>query len=130
MSYMTRGDKALVVLLVLASIFSFWLVKEINSRIENRYISIQVNGEEVERMEFAPSEEPIYKEMQTQYGRNLIEAGQDYVRIVEADCPDKLDVLQGKITRPGQVIVCLPNRLILEIRGGEQKGPVIDDTVR
>lgn len=130
MVFMTRGDKALVVLLVLASIFSFWLVKEMNSRIENRSISIQVNGEEVDRMNFSNSAEPIYKELKTEYGRNLIEAGPDYVRVTEADCPDKLDVLQGSITRPGQVIVCLPNRMVVEIRGGEESGPVIDDTVR
>ena len=44
MRFMTRGDKILVVLLVVASLFSFWLVKEINSKIDSRYISIQVNG--------------------------------------------------------------------------------------
>lgn len=130
MQFMTRGDKVLVGLLVLASIFSFWLVKEVNSRIDNRYISIQVNGEEVERMQFAHSDEPVYYELKTEYGRNLIEADRDSVRVTEADCPDKLDVLQGEITRPGQVIVCLPNRMVIEIIGGEQEGPVIDDTVR
>ena len=130
MQLMTRGDKVLVVLLVVASIFSFWLIREINSKMDSRYISIQVDGAEYERMQFSTSDEPVIKEIQTQFGRNVIEAGRDYVRVIEADCPDKLDILQGDITRPGQVIVCLPNRMIIEIKGGENTGPLIDDTVR
>lgn len=130
MQLMTRGDKVLVILLVVASIFSFWLIREINSKMDSRYISIQVDGAEYERMQFSTSDEPVIKEIQTQFGRNVIEAGRDYVRVIEADCPDKLDILQGDITRPGQVIVCLPNRMIIEIKGGENTGPLIDDTVR
>lgn len=130
MQLMTRGDKVLVVLLVVASIFSFWLIREINSKMDSRYISIQVDGAEYERMQFSTSDEPVIKEIQTQFGRNVIEAGRDYVRVIEADCPDKLDILQGDITRPGQVIVCLPNRMVIEIKGGENTGPLIDDTVR
>ena len=33
------------------------------------------------------------------------------------DCPDKLDVKQGYISKVGEVIVCLPNKLVIEIKG-------------
>jgi hypothetical protein len=37
-----------------------------------------------------------------------------------ADCPDKTCVtIGGRISRAGERIVCLPNSLIIEIRGGE-----------
>ncbi len=128
---MTIGDKILIAFLVVASVVSFWVVKEVNSKIDNRYISIQVDGEEINRFSFSTNEKPQYEVIETEYGRNKIEIGQDYVRVVEADCPDKLDVLQGDITRPGQVIVCLPNRLVIEVMGNETAdGPIIDDTVR
>lgn len=127
---MTKGDKLLIVFLVLSSLVSFWIVKEVNSKIDNRYISIQIDGEEVERLEFNTKEEFTYKVIETKFGRNRIEIAKDYVRVVEADCPDKLDVLQGKITRPGEVIVCLPNRLVIEVKGEAGTGPIVDDTVR
>lgn len=38
-----------------------------------------------------------------------------------ADCPDKLCVHQGKISRDGQTIVCLPHRLVVEVTGGEKE---------
>ena len=39
--------------------------------------------------------------------------------ISEADCPDGYCIRQGKITGKGQVIVCLPHRLVLEVTGEE-----------
>ncbi|MBQ5523338.1 MAG: NusG domain II-containing protein, partial [Oscillospiraceae bacterium] len=39
--------------------------------------------------------------------------------ISEANCPDKLCMGFGKISKNGEVIVCLPNRLIVVIEDGE-----------
>ena len=35
----------------------------------------------------------------------------------DADCPDKVCVKTGKIKKPGQTIVCLPHRTVIEITG-------------
>ena len=53
------------------------------------------------------------------YGSNIlqIEDGQAWIR--EANCPDQICVLLGKINQSGQLIVCLPNGLIVYIEGGE-----------
>lgn len=39
----------------------------------------------------------------------------------DADCPDKLCVHQGAISRDGQTIVCLPHKLVVEVTGGEKE---------
>lgn len=49
----------------------------------------------------------------------VIENGAAYME--DADCPDKLCVHQGKISRDGQTIVCLPHKLVVEVTGGEEK---------
>ena len=41
--------------------------------------------------------------------------------MTEADCPDKLCVLQGKISRSGQTIICLPNKTMVTIKGGKSE---------
>ena len=41
------------------------------------------------------------------------------VSVKEADCPDRLCVKQGRINMPGHSIVCLPNRVVIEISDGE-----------
>ena len=42
----------------------------------------------------------------------------------QAECPDHICMLQGKISKTGQVITCLPNLLTVTIEGGVQ--PVDD----
>lgn len=39
--------------------------------------------------------------------------------ITEASCPDKLCVKQGKAEYDGQSIICLPNKVVVEIKGGK-----------
>ena len=56
------------------------------------------------------------------YGRNavVIEGGRAFVK--EADCPDKICVGMPKISQEGEVICCLPHRLFLSVKSGEDGG--------
>ena len=49
----------------------------------------------------------------------VIEDGAAYMK--DADCPDKLCMRQGAISRDGQTIVCLPHKLVVEVTGGEKE---------
>ncbi len=55
------------------------------------------------------------KVIESEFGRNVLEFGEGKVRSIEADCPDQIDVLQGYISEVGETIVCLPNRMVVEI---------------
>ena len=48
--------------------------------------------------------------------------------IVEATCPDKICVHERKIRNRGETLVCLPNRVVVEIRGAGENG--IDSVAR
>lgn len=48
---------------------------------------------------------------------NEVEVRPGSIGIVSADCPDKLCVHQGFISNSGLPIVCLPNRLVIRLRG-------------
>lgn len=50
-------------------------------------------------------------------GHNKVEITPDYVRVIFADCPEQTDVKQGKISSPGSIIVCLPNKMTVRIVG-------------
>lgn len=50
-------------------------------------------------------------------GHNKVEITPEYVRVIYADCPDKTDVKQGKISSPGSIIVCMPNKMTVRIVG-------------
>lgn len=56
-------------------------------------------------------------------GENMVEVRPGSIGIISADCPDKLCVRQGFADSPGLPIVCLPNRLVIELRAADR-----DDT--
>ncbi len=114
---LTKGDKILIVSIVILSILSLIYIKNFAFTNEENYISIQVDGEEIKKVIF--DKKLIGKTMpiETEFGYNLIEIGDQKVRVIDADCPDKLDVKQGYISKSGEVIVCLPNKLVIEIKG-------------
>ena len=53
----------------------------------------------------------------TEYGFNKIEIKGDSIAIIDADCNDKLCLELGHITEPGKSIICLPHKLMVEIKG-------------
>ena len=48
----------------------------------------------------------------------IIEDGE--VHMGSANCPDRLCVKQGSVTKVGESIICLPNRVVVTIQGGEE----------
>ena len=48
----------------------------------------------------------------------VVENGEAWVS--EANCPDHVCMGMGHISRNGEFIACLPNRLIVVVEGGEQ----------
>ena len=123
---LTKGDKILIVSLIIISLISLGFIKNSNAGYKEKYISIQVNGEEYKKIIF--DKKIIGKQIpiETEFGYNLIEIGDGEVWVVEASCPDELDVKQGKISRSGEIIVCLPNKLVIEIKGTDDEIKEID----
>ena len=117
---MTKGDKVLIGIVVILTLLSLGFIKRQAFSNENKFISIQVNGEQVKKIIF--DKNIIGKEIaiESKYGYNLIELGDEKVRVIEADCPDEIDVKQGFISKIGESIICLPNRMVIEIKGMEK----------
>ena len=51
-----------------------------------------------------------------------VENGEAWVS--EANCPDKVCMGMGKISRNGEFIACLPNRLLVVVEGAAEDSPV------
>lgn len=55
----------------------------------------------------------------------VLEIKDGSVRMLSAHCPDQLCVLQGAISKAGQSIVCLPQRVVVEIKGKNKDTDII-----
>ncbi len=115
----TKGDKIVIISIFIFAILLFGLIKKTNLSSENRYLSIQVNREEIKKILINSKTNDKYP-VESKFGTNLIEIKNGKVRVIEASCPDKVDVKQGYIKNVGEIIVCVPNRLIIELKSGEE----------
>ncbi|MBR3646479.1 MAG: NusG domain II-containing protein [Lachnospiraceae bacterium] len=48
-------------------------------------------------------------------GKNVLVIEKGEAHIEEADCPDKLCIKQGKVRKVGQSLICLPNKVVVEV---------------
>ena len=48
-------------------------------------------------------------------GKSVVQVDGARVRMLWSDCPDKICMNMGWIASPGQVIVCLPNRVVVSL---------------
>lgn len=81
---------------------------------------VEQNGAELRRVSLEALEEPLRLEIGGEYPLVLM-MDQEGVWIAEAACPDQICVRTGKITRPGQTVVCLPARLSVRLTGGGER---------
>ena len=53
---------------------------------------------------------------------NVVNISGSKVSVTEASCKNQVCVKHGAISRPGESIVCLPNRLVVCIENGAEEG--------
>ncbi len=113
---MKKADIFLIVFFIVSSIaLSFYVTSNIIDY-NNKYLIIKVDNEILVKRDL-PVEEKEIIPIKTKYGYNLIEIDNDVVRIIEADCHNQICVKDGSISKVGEVLVCLPHKLIVEIKG-------------
>ena len=77
---------------------------------------ITQDGKEIRRIHLGQVDEPYEFQVENEEGDyNIIRVEPGRIRVIEASCPDKVDVKQGWISGAHQSIVCLPNRLVIRI---------------
>ena len=108
-----RADICLIsIFLILGIGLLFYIVSR---KHQGNQVLVQVNGTCVRT--FWQEEEVTYR-IQSDHGENLLRISEGKVWLSEADCPDKICVNMGKIQYPGQSIICLPHKVVVEIREG------------
>lgn len=106
------GDLILIGLLTLVIIVSFLTIHFI--RIEGKFVAIYVEGNLIYRLSL---EEDTEIKVRGIMGLTKIRVEQGRVTVVEAPCPNKICKKMGKISRSGEILVCVPNRIVVRITG-------------
>ncbi len=78
-------------------------------------VYITVDGKEYETIRLTNEKEDIRREIKGVNGDTIMEISEGRVRVIQSACPDKICVHYGWVSKPGQMIVCLPNRVVVKI---------------
>ncbi len=115
---MKKKDIILIasVLLVAALLL---LVVELTKE-EGARVVVKVDGKEI--AEYSLTADGTYE---LNGGTNTLVIGNGSAYLSDANCPDKLCVHQGKISRTGEVITCLPNKLTVTVFGAKESVDLI-----
>lgn len=119
-SFFRKGDLIIYFLVILITILPFLLSeltiksKPDNLDLNKTYVEIDYNGNKYS-YSLLENQEIILKN-----GLIIVEIKDKKVRVKQSDCPDKICVKRGWIEKPGQFIICMPNKLIVKIVGNEQ----------
>lgn len=116
---MKKWDCFIIIILVIISLMPLGLVIPSNTEGELRKVIISVDGTEYKTFELrAETDEKI--RIEENGGINEIYVKEENVYMHDTNCTDRICVRQGKISKIGESIVCLPNRVFIEIKGEKE----------
>lgn len=123
---MKKLDFVIIIIVIFIALLGFLYIQYgRDTDFDNKKVEIYIDGELYDsyRLTDDINEEIVIK---TELGTNIIKLYDNGANIIDSDCPDKICVNDGFISDPGEMLVCLPNKVVVEIKG--QKDDKIDDT--
>ncbi|MBO6305257.1 MAG: NusG domain II-containing protein [Selenomonadaceae bacterium] len=101
-----------ILLIIVLLLFSFIPLAFIN-RSAAKIAVVSVNNEHYKTVSL---DKDAVLTVKTKYGENIVKIENNTVAVESADCADKICVRSGKIENAGEVIACLPHRLLIEVK--------------
>ena len=110
------GDVILIGLLICLTLGSILMTDVLFEPGES--VSVIVDGKEMYRLSLS---ENRTIDVQGPLGPTVIQVEKGHAFIQKAPCPYKTCIKMGKINRSGDIIVCIPNRILLKIEGKNRR---------
>ena len=127
MEKIKKADILVIILIVIASFLIYFFTNKLSKEDANisKKVVITVDGKIFKEV---PLTKNTYEkiDINTVYGKNevIIEKGE--VHMHESNCQDKICMKMGKISIPGDSIICLPNRVMVKIVADKKSHDSLD----
>ena len=111
--HMTKKDILLVIIIVVVAVMSFLLHMIVGGKGAG-CVTVKVQGEITGV--YSLSED---RQIKINGGTNILQIRNGSADMIQADCPDKLCVNQKAISKNGESIICLPNKVVVTVDSSE-----------
>lgn len=109
----------IVSLLILSFLPELFFISSSSGKGHENYAEISLDGKIYQTINLSTHKGIDSIDIKTESGYNIIEINEHSIRIIDADCPDRICVNDGAINAPGQLLVCLPHKLMIEIKNDD-----------
>ncbi len=127
---MVKGDKIVLGVIIGISLLLFYLTGHAIKDEGRRYVSVQISGQEVKRIDLVPGQKKETFHFKTKLGENdlIVEDGKVWVK--ESNCRDQICVHMAPIYQVGETIICLPHEFLVEVKADKKSPDDLDLLVR
>ena len=112
---MNKANKIIIGVILALVLFSYWgffLAYRQNAPLT---AVISVNGDIVVQLKLDESISKHFIKVPGPLGTSVVEVKPGAIRMKSSPCPEHYCTKTGWIDRPGQVVACIPNRVIIKI---------------
>lgn len=114
-----KNDIILIVVILIVALAAYGGIRLYEKMNTNDAVAVvTIDGAEYGRY---PLDQDITERIELPDGSyNVLEIRDGKADITEASCPDKICVDHRAVSQKNQTIVCLPNKVVVEIENGEE----------
>lgn len=123
---MKRADKYLIIGILIVAAVSFLGIHIFMDGSADKVL-ITRDGEVYEEIALN-KDQTIVIEVPGEEGSNTLEIKNGYAKMIDSSCPDHLCEQQHRISKKGETIICLPNKVVVEVKSEEE--PEIDGVAK
>lgn len=121
---MNKKDTILVLIILVIAGLLFLVTRR---NVGGNEVVIILDGKEYGKYQLSDDREINVK---SESGYNVVKIEDGKVYIKDADCPDKYCVKQGKSDSSNKSLICLPHKMVVEVRENDSENTDVDIIVQ
>lgn len=111
-----RGDGLLLAVLLILLLGAYLLPGSKGGG--SLYAEISIEGELYRRIKLTGHRGRDSLALATARGQNVVVVEDEEIFVLEADCPDRICVRTGRLSKAGDTAACLPHKILIEVKEG------------
>ena len=118
---MKKNEVIIIIALLMISLVFLYIFNIDSNKEAKKVIEIQVGSRIYRRVAIKSNDFEDTIPIKSNLGLNVLKIYNGGVEMIEADCKNKVGINTGFISEAGEMIVCLPHEVLVQIKGVAKK---------